>query len=170
MAELVPYDDEIHRAQLLELNVEYLDYTRSEFSRYGVNFFRDRQAVREYIEGALPKLVEAKPPQGIIYILEVDGKVAGMGALRKLEEGIAEVKRMFIRPEYRGRGYGRKMLDRLTEVARDFDYSILRLDTAEYMFTARHIYESAGFKARGPYPGVEFTLGSPIMVFMEKKL
>jgi ribosomal protein S18 acetylase RimI-like enzyme len=170
MAEFVPYDDKKHRAQFLELNVDYLEWGRIEYLRYGIEFFRDRNAVREYVENALPKFVEAKPPQSILYILEVDGKAVGMGALMKLDEGVAELKRMYIRPEYRGYGYGRKMLDKLTETARDFGYFTLRLDTAEYMAAARHLYESQGFSVTGPYLGVEFTSVSSAQLYMEKKL
>jgi GNAT superfamily N-acetyltransferase len=170
MAEFVQYDDERHRAQFLELNVDYLDYARIEYLRYRIEFFRDRNAVREYVENALPKFVEAKPPQGILYILEVNGKAVGMGALKKLYEGVAELKRMYIRPEYRGRGYGREMLDKLTETARDFGYLTLRLDTAEYMVAARRLYESEGFRVTDPYPGIEFTNVSSAQVYMEKKL
>jgi GNAT superfamily N-acetyltransferase len=170
MAEFVQYDDERHRAQFLELNVDYLDYARIEYLRYRIEFFRDRSAVREYVEKALPTFVEAKPPQGILYILEVNGKAVGMGALKKLNEDVAELKRMYIRPEYRGRGYGREMLDKLTETARDFGYFTLRLDTAEYMAAARRLYESEGFRVTDPYPGVEFTSVSSAQVYMEKKL
>lgn len=93
-----------------------------------------------------------------------------MGVLKKLGEGVAELKRMYIRPEYRGHGYGRAMLDKLTETARDLGYSTLRLDTAEYMAAARRLYESEGFRVTGPYPGVEFTSVSPAQIYMEKKL
>ena len=116
MAEFVPYSDENHRAQFLELNVEYLDYARTQES----GLFKDKAAVRDYVERFLPKFTEVRPPEGIILILEVDDKVAGMGALKKLDEGVAEVKRMYIRPEYRGRGYGKEMLDRLIEKSKGF--------------------------------------------------
>jgi ribosomal protein S18 acetylase RimI-like enzyme len=170
VAEFVQYDDKRHRAQFLELNVDYLDYARVEYLRYGIEFFRDRDAVREYVEKALPNFIEAKPPQGILYILKVDGKMAGMGALKKLDEGVAELKRMYIRPEYRGRGFGRAMLDKLTEKAKEFGYTSLRLDTADYMAAARRLYESEGFRVTSPYPGVEFTTVSSAQVYMEKKL
>ena len=68
--------------------------------------------MREFVENSLPKFIDMKPEEGIIYILEVDGAVAGMGVLRELEEGIGEIKRMYIRPEYQGRGFGKEMLDR----------------------------------------------------------
>jgi len=165
VAEFVPYSDENHRAQFLELNVEYLDYARTQES----GLFKDKAAVRDYVERFLPKFTEVRPPEGIILILEVDDKVAGMGALKKLDEGVAEVKRMYIRPEYRGRGYGKEMLDRLIEKSKGFGYSTVRLDSRGYMAAALHLYESAGFRFRGPYGGVEFAKDS-LAVFMEKKL
>jgi len=57
-----------------------------------------------------------KPPGGILYMLVVEGEVAGMGALRKLSDEVGEVKRMYNRPHYRGRGLGKKMLKRLLDI------------------------------------------------------
>jgi GNAT superfamily N-acetyltransferase len=172
MAEFVQYNDEKHRKQFIELNIEYISWVRDEVKkRYGRDLSLGSQPVKEYVEEMVTKYTEAKQPDGIVYLLEVEGKVAGMGALKKLEEGVAEVKRMYIRSEYRGHGYGGFMLGKLIEAAKMFGYSILRLDTAEFMASARRIYESAGFKVRGPYSGTEVTPGSgSSQIFMEKKL
>lgn len=171
MVEFVPYDDKIHRSQYLEMNVEYITWIRNEvYNRLGIDLFEGRPSVREYVESVLPEFIEAKPPEGIIYILEVDGKMGGMGALRRLEDGVAEIKRMYVRPEHRGHGYGREMLNKLTEAAEEFGYSTLRLDTGEFMEAALGLYRSAGFKERGPYPGTELTGGLSGQIFMEKKL
>jgi len=170
LAELVPYDNNAHRSQLLDMNVEYITWFRNEvYNKTGRDLFEGRPSVREYVENVLPKIIEAKPPEGIIYVLDVDGKMAGMGALRRLEDGVAEIKRMYVRPEHRGHGYGRKMLNKLTEAAKQFGYSTLRLDTGEFMEAAVGLYLSAGFRERGPYPGTEVTGGSS-QIFMEKKL
>ena len=171
MAEFVPYDDKMHRSQFLEMNVEYLTWLLNEVSdRTGRDLYKGRPSVREYVDRALPKFIEAKPPEGIVYILEVDGKMAGMGALRKLEDRVAEIKRMYVRPEHRGHGYGREMLNKLTEAAKEFGYSTLRLDTGEFMEAAVGLYRSAGFRERGPYPGIERNWGLSGQIFMEKKL
>ncbi|MBN1683166.1 GNAT family N-acetyltransferase [Candidatus Bathyarchaeota archaeon] len=55
-------------------------------------------------------LSSLKPSEGILYILKVDGVTAGMGALRRLDDSVGEIKRMYVRPSYRGKGYGKKCL------------------------------------------------------------
>jgi GNAT superfamily N-acetyltransferase len=129
--QFVPYNDEVHRDQFYELNLEYLTWVDNEsYTRYGVNVNPDG-SVQEYLDSVYQKFTEIEPPEGIIYILESEGKAVGMGALRKLQDGIGEIKRMYIRPNpiYRGKGYGKKMLYRLEEKAREFGISTLRLDT-----------------------------------------
>lgn len=126
--------------------------------------------MREFVENSLPKFIDMRSEEGIIYILEVNGAVAGMGALRKIEEGVGEIKRMYIRPKYQGRGFGKGMLDRLTDKAVELGFSMLRLDTSDCFRAAKHVYLSAGFKVRGPYPGVEISGMGPHQIFMEKKL
>jgi ribosomal protein S18 acetylase RimI-like enzyme len=177
-ARFVPYDDETHRAQFLELNIEYVKWVVNEVnSRYGINLVPPGSdvddAVREHVKGQLPGYASIKPPEGIIYILEVDGEAAGMGALRKMEDGIGEIKRMYNRPKYREIGYGKEMFKLLEEKAKEFGYSRLRLDTRTDSAASLHIYRKAGFKEIGPYPGVELAAlneSEGIMVYMEKIL
>jgi len=45
-----------------------------------------------------------KPPNGIVYLLETEGTIVGMGAIKKLKDGVGEIKRIYIQPSYRGRG------------------------------------------------------------------
>jgi GNAT superfamily N-acetyltransferase len=109
--------------------------------------------------------------EGIIYLLEIEGKAEGMVALRKLGDGVGEINRMYIRPEYRGRNYGKLMLNKLIDKGREFGYSIIRLDTVDFMTTAQHIYRSAGFTLIYEYSGSEIPEWlRPYTVFMEKKL
>ena len=74
-----------------------------------------------------------------------------MGRLSKLEDDVAEINNMFISSEYRGRGYGKVMLEQLEEKAREFGYSTLRLDTGAHNEAAQHIYRRAGFTKREYY-------------------
>ena len=62
------------------------------------------------------------------------------------------------------------MLGKLLETAIDFGYATVRLDTVEFMVTARRVYELAGFETRGPYPGTTVQIGEDEHIFMEKKL
>jgi ribosomal protein S18 acetylase RimI-like enzyme len=93
-----------------------------------------------------------------------------MGAIRKLGEEIGEIKRMYIRPLYRGRGYGKQMLSKLLEVGKEFGCSSFLLETSKFMTVAQHIYKSAGFIERDEYPESETpAIMRPYQVYMEKK-
>jgi GNAT superfamily N-acetyltransferase len=92
-----------------------------------------------------------------------------MGTIRKLENGVGEIKRMYIKPEFQGKGLGREMMARLEAKARDFGYSTLRLDTAWFLGAAVHVYWRAGFVERGKYPGTE-SEGDSNYIYMEKLL
>ena len=168
IATLISYDDRIHRQQYFELNVEYFEYLRDAAIKNlgAIGFVKNP---REYVKNIFPEFASIKPYEGIIYLLMVDDKAVGMGALRKLEDGVGEIKRMFIRPEFQGKGYGKEMMNLLIEKARELGYSTLRLDTAYFLEAAVHIYKSAGFKERGKYPGTE-SEGEPHYIYMEKKL
>ena len=172
-ARLVPYDDESYRDQFFELNHEYLTGVDNQLStRYGINL-NPGGTVREYLESVFPTFIEIKPPEGIIYILEANGEAVGMGVLRKLMDGVGEIKRMFIRPEYQGKGFGKEMMNRLEDKAREFGFSTLRLDTAGFAEAAVHIYRKVGFIEVGKYSGDEWEERSDtddILIYFEKKL
>jgi GNAT superfamily N-acetyltransferase len=74
------------------------------------------------------------------------GNALGCGALRPLEPGAAEVKRMFIRPEARGRGLSRLLLERLEGEALERGIAVIRLETCTLQPEARSLYESAGYE------------------------
>jgi ribosomal protein S18 acetylase RimI-like enzyme len=99
------------------------------------------------------------PPDGVL-LIAIDGQnFAGCVALRKLEEGICEMKRLFIRPKYRGQGLGRRLAKQTIDEAVKLGYSSMRLDTLDKLIEAIRLYESLGFKRRDPYyhnplPGV----------------
>ena len=170
----VQYDDKLHRAQYYELTHEYISWVEQEMlKRYKVSI-NPKGSVEEYLDDVFPKFTAIKPPEGIIYLLEDAGKVVGMGVLRKLEDGIGEIKRMYIKPDpkYRGNGYGTRLLNRLMDKAREFGFFTLRLDTGGYMPAAIHIYKKAGFTESVYYSGNEFAKGHAegIAIYMEKQL
>lgn len=86
-----------------------------------------------------------QPPRGGLWIAEAAGSAIGCVALRPLNDEAAEVKRMFVDPDWRGRGVGRAMLTTLIDAARALDYRILRLGTLDDMFAAQALYASLGF-------------------------
>jgi len=92
------------------------------------------------------------PPDGRLLLAECDGQLAGCVALHKLEDGICEMKRLYLRPQFRGKGLGRSLVDRIIAEARQIGYSRMRLDTVEpVMKDAVGLYRKIGFREIAPY-------------------
>lgn len=161
----VPYDSISHRAQFFELNIEYITWISTQM-RIHHNIDAEAQigqmseaqigqTIREYVANYIDKFTTLRPPKGIIYILETEGKVIGMGALSPLDERVGEIKRMYIRQEYRGKGIGKRLLTKLMKKAKMFGYSSLRLESQDFMTVAHQLYQSMGFQKTDAYPGGE---------------
>jgi putative acetyltransferase len=92
------------------------------------------------------------PPEGRLLLAEYDGELAACVALHKLEPGICEMKRLYLRPQFRGKGLGRALADRIIADARQIRYHRMRLDTVEpVMKDAVAMYRKLGFKQVAPY-------------------
>jgi len=105
-------------------------------------------------------------PEGRLYLIRCDDKLAGCIALRKMENGVCEMKRLYIRKEFRGWGVGRKAAELIIEQAGMMGYKTMRLDTLPSMTEAIALYKSLDFREIEPYRfnPVEGT------VYMEKSL
>ena len=91
------------------------------------------------------------PPTGTFLVAYLGDDAVGCGGLKTLAPGLGEVKRMYVAPEARGRGLGRRLLAALEDAARDLGLRALRLDTNERMPEARRLYETSGYRAIPPY-------------------
>jgi len=91
------------------------------------------------------------PPEGALLLVEVEGKMIGCAGMRKFTDDVCEMKRMYVKPEFRGEGIGRKMSEILIDTAKKAGYKYMRLDTIDTMITARELYGSLGFKIIPPY-------------------
>lgn len=95
----------------------------------------------------------------------VGGEAVACGAFRPLEPGVAEVKRVFVSPEYRGRGYAKRLLTEIERHAADCGYSRLRLETGDRQHESIALYESVGFRR---IPNFGIYVGSDWSVCYEK--
>ncbi|HEY4839412.1 MAG TPA: GNAT family N-acetyltransferase [Candidatus Acidoferrales bacterium] len=96
------------------------------------------------------------PPAGLLLLTYYNNKgtrelLAGCGALRPLSDEICEMKRLYVRPEFRGHGLGRALTLALISAAREIGYRALRLDTLPEMREAHKLYEELGFREIAPY-------------------
>ena len=92
------------------------------------------------------------PPAGGLWLARVGGDLAGVVGLRPLEEGVCELKRLWVRPGFRGRGLGRLLTGAAIAAGRAAGYRALRLDTVgSQMKAAGALYCDLGFRAIAPY-------------------
>jgi putative acetyltransferase len=92
------------------------------------------------------------PPAGRLLLAEREGRLAGCVALHKLDVQLCEMKRLYLRPEFRGKGLGRILCERILSEARLIGYRQLRLDTVEpIMKDAVAMYRRLGFREIAPY-------------------
>lgn len=105
---------------------------------------------------------EYAAPHGRLLLAFEEDKLAGCIALRQLNDSVCEMKRLFVRPEFHGKGIGRQLVDAIVREAREIGYQKMRLDTLPpKMNKAIGIYRSIGFVEIEPYydnpvPGATF--------------
>lgn len=143
-----------------------LDTVRRLFREYvdRLDFNLDFQDVEEELE-ALPGPYAA--PEGAILLATVDDGAVGVVAVQPLDEdGVCEMKRLYVSPDYRTRGIGRALGEAILDTARALGYDTMRLDTVASMEAARALYRSLGFRERSAY------YHNPLddVVYMERSL
>ena len=147
-------DPAADRQALLELNIEYVSWVFVQIHALFGASARDvlGREVADYVPTVIDQVCGEPPPRGAFYLVEHEGRVVAMGGVRRSEDGIAELKRVYVRPAGRGHGLGDALTRRLLADARAFGYRSVRLDTLPFMRRAQAIYESLGFVDCAPYP------------------
>ena len=104
--------------------------------------------------GAPPRTEDFVPPDGAFLLARLDGRPSGCGGFSRFDDTTAELRRMYVVPEARGRGLGKALVAWLLEAARDAGYRRIRLETGNRQEEALSLYQAAGFESIpcwGPY-------------------
>ena len=118
--------------------------------------------------GGLPAASIFEPENGGTFLVgRVDGEAVACGGIARYDEVTAEIRRMYVVPEARGRGLSRRVLAALEDEARALGYSFVRLETGNLQAAALGLYVSAGF---GPIPRYGPFANDPKSVCFEKRL
>ena len=99
--------------------------------------------------GAPP--ADFSPPGGTFLVIYAGSRPVAGGGVKRDEDGVAEIKRMYVVPDARGQGLGRRLLEALEDAARELRYRAVRLDTGARQPQAQAMYERAGYHPIGSY-------------------
>ena len=167
MVNIFPAETEDHFQSVRELIREYISWDVSRTSALGLDASILLEFQYSQGEEALPG--HYSPPEGCLLLATFDDRSAGCGAFHKLEDRVCEMKRVYVRPEFRGHGIGRQLAQALIARATGAGYASMRLETVTFMDAAISLYESLGFRRRDPYYEIPESF-LPITVFMELDL
>jgi GNAT superfamily N-acetyltransferase len=103
------------------------------------------------VESDINRRSKFYPPHGRFYVIRYDGSYVGVGCLKRLAPGIAEIQRMYVRPHVRGIGAGRRLGQQLLDDARSIGYQAVRLESLKVLSPAHTLYRSLGFVEIPPY-------------------
>jgi len=110
---------------------------------------------------------EVSVPRTAFLVGRLGGQPVGCGAIRRIDNYTAEVKRMYVAPPWRRKGVARRLLAELERRAKDYNYQALRLETGIHQPEARQLYESCGYRQIAAYGHYA---GNPTSVCYEKLL
>jgi GNAT superfamily N-acetyltransferase len=147
-------------AELIDLDISYMRKLRLD-TQAALHFY--------YASGKeeLPGIYS--PPGGQLFLARFGVKTAGCGALRRMTPETCELKRMYVRPEFRGKRIGWQLSQALIHGAREAGYIRMRLETTTYLEAAIALYAALGFRTCRPYYAVPDAFRE-ITVFMELNL
>ena len=97
---------------------------------------------------------ELGPPGGTFLVgFDATGRAVCCGGVKRLQDGVCEIKRMYVVPQDRGRGVARELLGRLEDAARGLGYDVARLDTGPRQPSSERMYREAGYRPIGNFNG-----------------
>ena len=138
-----------HEPRIRELLTEYAQWLKEMLEqKYKISIDADAT-----LQSFMEDLEAFFPPHGRIFLSQFNGKFVGIGCLKQLDNNVGEIKRIFVKPEYRGKGIGKLILERLIAEARSIGYKQVRLDSPKFSIEVHRLYQSMGFQYIEPYSG-----------------
>jgi len=137
--------------EVRELFSEYLEWANGVLRlEYGIVL-----EIGTMLEDDMHAAGKYAPPRGCLLLARIDTALAGCGCMRQIGPEVAELKRMYVRPEFRRRGIGQALAAEILDRARLAGYARIRLDSVRFMREAHALYQAAGFREVAPYAGSE---------------
>ena len=140
---------ESHLGPIRLILTEYMKFIANEIIKPPWQFNVDIEHEVDFTMNNLDKFAE---PDGRLLLVEVDGEIAGTISLRKIRRDCGEIKRMYIKPEFRGKKLGNLMIEKVISISEENGFSKLFLDTSLFMSSAVSLYKKFGFKETDSYP------------------
>ncbi len=151
MLKIIQVDTDTHICHVRELFWENFSSASLIINReFGIYY-----DIHAFLEQEMAKLQQFAPPEGRLLLAEFDAKIVGCAGLRKIGEGVGEIKRMYVKPEFRRKKIGQSLLENIINQACQIGYAKIRLDTAFFAKEAQQLYRKFGFQDIAPYPGSE---------------
>jgi GNAT superfamily N-acetyltransferase len=151
MVQIVQVTDETYNDQIRELLVEYFRWGNARLDEeFGISL-----DIESIIDGDLEELEIYFPPDGGLFLAANDDGYMGIAFITEIREGVGEIRRMYVRPDYRRKGIGRILLKSAIEEGRRLGYSSVLLDSPRSWTEAHSLYKSAGFRDTDEYPESE---------------
>lgn len=168
----VNFEKSKHIEAVKSLILEYFEYGNVLSMKAANISFNSEEMINDFDKNSIKYCDETG---GLLVLVEHEGEYVGVGAYRKQVETCgavsAEMKRVFLQDRFRGKGWGRELVNYLINHARKKGYSSMKLESGIYMPEARSLYEQLGFEEIKPYCGSECGhQGLDVLYYMELKL
>ena len=165
--DIITYKDELEQ-DLKSMLGDYLKLVAKEVKhdpwRFEIN-------VPEAIDFTFKNLNDFTPPKGKILIAQKSKKCVGTASIKKIRPETAEIKRMYVKPEYQGKGIGNLLLENALEEAKRMNAKEILLDSPPPFKPSHQLYEKHGFKIFQEYPEVAIPAELKVeWVYMKKTL
>ena len=138
-----------HLGEIRIILNEYLSFIAKELIKQPWNYNLDVKYAVNFTMNNLDKFAE---PDGRLLLVEVDGEIAETRSFRKIREDAGEIRRMYVKPKFRGIKLGNLMIENVISISEENGISKLFLDTSLFMSSAVSLYKKYGFKEIDSYP------------------